>query len=276
MRGKSFISILVFAFFAFIGGGSFSGEDVLLFFLFLAGCVLVVSIFAIVDSNKDKERMEQKRKEDEEEERRNTNRYNEDLLMLRGEYGDPTLVIDICDKKAGWEELPYPLNSVRNDDTEDTKQSRISFLESYARRVRSVNSAIIVFEPRSRVLIMGRMYDFKDIIGVSLSDDQRIVHGQTVSSTKTSTGSMIGRAVVGDLVAGPVGSIIGGSTASKNTTVTQGDDSVAHDYTILINVNSISNPVIRINTWNDDELTNRILGLFNVIVERNKRGDLPA
>lgn len=267
---------MVFAFFAFIGGGSFSGEEVLLFFLFLAGCVLVVAIFAIVDSNKDKERMEQKRKEDEEEERRNTNRYNEDLLMLRGEYGDPTLVIDICDKKAGWEELPYPLNSVRNDDTEDTKQSRISFLESYARRVRSVNSAIIVFEPRSRVLIMGRMYDFKDIIGVSLSDDQRIVHGQTFSSTKTSTGSMIGRAVVGDLVAGPVGSIIGGSTASKNTTVTQGDDSVAHDYTILINVNSISNPVIRINTWNDDELTNRILGLFNVIVERNKRGDLPA
>lgn len=267
---------MVLAFFAFIGGGSFSEGEVKFFFIsFIVGLV-VVTILAVVDNKKNEERMEQKRKEDEEEERRNTNRYNEDLLKLRGEYGNPTLVIDIYDKKAGWRELPFHLNIVKHDETEDTRQSRISFLESYARRVRSVDSAIIVFEHRSLVRVMGRMYDFKDIIGVSLSDDQRIVHGQTVSSTKTSTGSMIGRAVVGDLVAGPVGSIIGGSTASKNTTVTRGDDSVAHDYTILINVNSISNPVIRINTWNDDELTNRILGLFNVIVERNKRGDLPA
>lgn len=236
MRSKNIISAIVLAFFAIIGGGSFSGGELAIFGIVIFAFAIFAVIQSSVQSSKDREEQAKKDKEKEESERRNTNKYNQDLYSLSEKYGESTLVIDILG-------------------VGDAK---------------SVDSAIIVYEPKSIIRIMGKMYNFKDIIGVSISDNQKIVHGQIVSSTKTSTGSMVGRAVVGDLVAGPVGSIIGGSTASKNTTSVQGDDSIVHDYTIHINVNDISNPIVHINTWNDSELTNKIVGLINVIIERNK------
>lgn len=270
MRSKNIISAVVLAFFAFIGGGSFSDGELAVFGIFIAVLFFGSIIAYSIQSSNDREEQEKKDKENEEAERRNTNKYNEDLHKLSEEYGEHTLIIDICNVKEGYNEFPLSLKSISNNETEFTKQARTLFLEHYINRTRNVESAIIVYEPKSIIRIMGTMYNFKDIIGVSVSDNQKIVHGQTVSSTKTSTGSMVGRAVVGDLVAGQVGSIIGGSTAKKNTTFVQGDDSIVHDYTIHINVNDISNPIIHINTWNDGELTNKIVGLMNVIIERNK------
>ncbi len=236
MRSKNIISAIVLAFFAFIGGGSFSDGELVFWGITIFVFVIFVIIYSSIQSSKDKEEQAKKDKEKEEAERRNTNKYNQDLYNLSEKYGENTLVIDILG-----------MGNTKN-----------------------VDSAIIVYEQKSIIRIMGKMYNFKDIIGVSVSDNQKIVHGQMASSTKTSTGSMVGRAVVGDLVAGPVGSIIGGSTAKKNTTFVQDDDSIVHDYTIHINVNDISTPIIHINTWNDSELTNKIVGLINVILERNK------
>jgi len=270
MRSKNIISAIVLAFFAFIGGGSFSDGELAFFAVVFVVLFFGALIMTSIQSSKDKEEQERKDSENKEAERRNTNKYNQDLHRLSEEYGEQTLIIDISNIKEGYNELPLSLKNIGDNETEITKQSRVLFLEHYINRTKSVDSAIIVYEPKSVIRIMGKMYNFKDIIGVSVSDNQKIVHGQIVSSTKTSTGSMVGRAVVGDLVAGPVGSIIGGSTASKNTTSVQGDDSIVHDYTIHINVNDISNPIIHINTWNDSELTNKIVGLMNVIIGRNK------
>lgn len=270
MRSKNIISIIVLVFFAFIGGGSFSDGELAFFAVVLVllffGSVITYSI----QSSKGREAEEKKNKENEELERRNTNKYNQDFHSLSEEYGESTLVIDIYDMKGCYSEMPGLIKTVRDNESDDIKQMRNKHLESYMKKTKSVDSAIIVYEPKGIIRIMGKMYNFKDIIYVSVSDNQTVVHGQMASSTKTSTGSMVGRAVVGDLIAGPVGSIIGGSTAKKNTTFVQGDDSIVHDYTININVNDISNPIIHINTWNDSELTNKIVGLMNVIIERNK------
>lgn len=271
MRNKNIISAIILAFFAFIGGGSFSDGELKFYGILLVVGIIACIIIGIIQGNKDKEEQEKNDKENEEIERRNTNKYNQDLHKLSADYGESTLVIDIYDMKGCYKELPDLIKTVREDESDTIKQMRNKHIDSYLKKTRSVDSAIIVYEHKRLIRIMGEMYNFEDIISVSVSDNQKIVHGHINSSTKTSTGSMVGRAVVGDLVAGPVGSIIGGSTAKKNTTFVQGDDSIEHDYTIHINVNSISNPIIHINTWNDSELTNKIVGLVNVILNNNHK-----
>ncbi len=82
---------------------------------------------------------------------------------------------------------------------------------------------------------------------------------------------MVKRAVVGNILLGGAGAVIGGSTAGKTTITTQGDDTVQHDYTIVINVDSLSNPILRIHVGRDGVLANEIVGLMNVIINRNKK-----
>ena len=50
---------------------------------------------------------------------------------------------------------------------------------------------------------------------------------ETVSKTKTNTGSMVGRSIVGGALFGPVGAVLGGATAKKKTkTTTQPNNNV--------------------------------------------------
>ena len=60
-----------------------------------------------------------------------------------------------------------------------------------------------------------------------------------------------------------------GTTGKKQTEIKQEDDVTVHDYTVYVNVDSISNPVETINVGNNANLANEILGLFNIIISRN-------
>lgn len=132
-----------------------------------------------------------------------------------------------------------------------------------------LNSEINVYEKDKEIYILGKKYSFKEIMSCQLSDNSRVVKGNITAITESKTGSMIGRAVVGDLVAGPAGAIIGGTTGKKQTEIKQEDDVTVHDYTVYVNVDSISNPVETINVGNNANLANEILGLFNIIISRN-------
>ena len=114
----------------------------------------------------------------------------------------------------------------------------------------------------------GKEYSFKDVMSCSVSSRDRIERGNVTAITESNNGSVIGRAIVGDIVAGPAGAIIGGSTAKQKTEYIQGDDRVVHDYTVNITMNSISEPNIRINTGERPKLTNEIVSLMNVIIAR--------
>ena len=131
-----------------------------------------------------------------------------------------------------------------------------------------LNSEIHVYESSKKVFILGKEYSFKDVISCTFSDNPRIVKGKITAVTKSKNGNVIGRAIVGDVVAGPAGAIIGGTTAKKNTEYIQEDDKTIHDYTVIINMNSIAEPIIRIHTGEDGKLTNEIVGLMRVIISR--------
>lgn len=137
-----------------------------------------------------------------------------------------------------------------------------------------ISKEVVVWGDAKMIYILGEIYNFSDIVGCSLDDNYRIKKGAVTytSNTKNNTGSTLGRAVVGGLVAGGAGAVIGGATAKKETSTISKmvDDTLIHDYVININVNSFKTPVIRINTKNDGVLTNEIMGLLNLVIKSNQ------
>jgi hypothetical protein len=141
--------------------------------------------------------------------------------------------------------------------------TKVFILEQY-----NLNKEIIAFEESKRIWICGNDFPMKSILSCTFADDQKVVKGQITSTTKTNTGNMVKRAVVGEVLIGGAGAIIGGSTASKTTISTQENDKVVHNYTIIVNVDSLSEPIIRVHIGTDGKTVNEIVGLMNVIINR--------
>ena len=144
-----------------------------------------------------------------------------------------------------------------------------------------INKEIRVYSDKRKVNILGKDYDFSSILSCHCTDDSHVVKGQTTITTtgtsKTDNGNMLGRAVVGGLVAGGAGAIIGGSTAKQNTTstsvVNQGKDITRHNYTVWISVKDIVNPMIQIPIGKDEAKANEIVALMTAIISFKDGGD---
>lgn len=132
----------------------------------------------------------------------------------------------------------------------------------------NLQKEIIVFGKVNRIWLLGKDLPMSDILSCTFNDNQRIEKGSVSYETKTSTGNMAKRAIVGGVLTGGVGAVVGGATARKETTVTQENDKVIHDYTVIININSLSEPIIRIPLGTDGTKVNEIVGLMNVIISR--------
>ena len=127
---------------------------------------------------------------------------------------------------------------------------------------------ILVNEENSSIMINERIYFFKDIVNFSLSDNSVELFSPTTSTTKTNTGSMIGRAIVGGILTGGTGAIIGGVTAKKTTETKGGLSQTKHDYTLKITINNISNPIERIYVGDNSDYANELCSLFSIIISR--------
>lgn len=134
----------------------------------------------------------------------------------------------------------------------------------------NLEKEIIVFGKVNRIWLLGKDLPMSDILSCTFNDNQRIEKGGVSYETKTSTGNMAKRAIVGGVLTGGVGVVVGGATARKETTVKQENDKVIHDYTVIININSLSEPIIKIPLGTDGAKVNEIVGLMNVIISRHK------
>ena len=134
-----------------------------------------------------------------------------------------------------------------------------------------------VFEQSQVIILSTVVIPFNKIIGYNLTDNQVTISENVgyESKTTTSTGSMLGRAVVGGVLTGGVGAVIGAATAKKNTVTTPSQNniktSVTHDFNIYINLNDLSNPTIIISVGNNIDTAYKIANILNIIVERNKQ-----
>lgn len=167
------------------------------------------------------------------------------------------------DKKKEYEKYEFELSSLSYNYGQITNEYDLS-------DELNINKRVLVFAESQKIWIIGKIYDFKDIIGCSVNDDSHVKKADVTYKTSTSTGSMLGRAVVGGVLTGGVGAAIGGATASKKTVaVPSGNDTVVHNYTVVININSFTTPVIYLKCYNDENLKDNLLGIFNVIIRRN-------
>lgn len=130
---------------------------------------------------------------------------------------------------------------------------------------------LLFFEESKVVYIDSRPVPFNKILGCTLTDNEQTISTTTgVEDTTVSTGSMIGRAIVGNMVAGRAGAILGASTASREKVVnTTTNHSVVHDYVLFLNVDDLTAPQYILKFGKDMESANQAVSAFNVIVHRN-------
>ena len=130
---------------------------------------------------------------------------------------------------------------------------------------------ILICEDSKIILINEEPYSFSDIINIELVDNEKQIFQKQSSTTKVSTGNMLGRAVVGGVLLGGVGAIIGGATAKKETIINAPEVHTTHDYNIYITVNSLSNPHITLSLGKNEQIAREITSFLSVIIERNNR-----
>ena len=101
--------------------------------------------------------------------------------------------------------------------------------------------SISVYNSSKTILINEKDFSFDEITGCSIREEKTVIPGQTTTTytTKTKGGSMVGRALVGAVVAGPIGAAIGGVTAKKETIqhTSSTPDTIKYKYYVTIGIN---------------------------------------
>lgn len=111
-----------------------------------------------------------------------------------------------------------------------------------------IKNSFIVFPESQCIYIQSKVIPYGQVVSCEIKDDSyTTVTGTKEEVTKTNTGNMAGRAIVGGLIAGPVGAIVGGATAKKKTEVIDNTKTITHHhYYVVINLANVSSPMVRI------------------------------
>lgn len=243
MYKKKILSSIAVIIFSLLAGASIDGTDITIFIVIL--CVLAVAgiIVGIEENNK---------KEKEEQEKAEKKKKDEEYRLILAE---------------------------QKEKEREKKYNKLTTIMSSPNKIieYDYDHYIMVNESTSQIMLNEHVYNFKDIINYTMSDNATVIQkhsgGEITSTSSTDTGSMLGRAVVGGVLAGGVGAAIGGSTAKRETTSnvapTTTTSSTIHDYLIAVTVNSLSNPIERLRLGEDERNTNEICALLSVIISRN-------
>lgn len=212
--------------------------------MIIIGILIIVALVGIVVSKHNSSKEEEKAREGQERvaemQRIQKEKYEEDLSKLITRLGNCTIDINL---------------SIWN--------------------VNRLQDRFLVFEDSKIVVINQIEYCFSQILGYSLIDDAT---SETITTStgkaKTSTGNMIGRAVVGGVLTGGIGAVAGAATAQKKISTDATSRTItSHKYTICINVDSLESSTINIHIGKDTQKAYEIANILNVIIERTKKTD---
>lgn len=127
-----------------------------------------------------------------------------------------------------------------------------------------IEDYILVYKEAKKLILNGIPIPFEDVLSITIEDEANTLKGQIKPQRNNS--EIIGRAVVGGLIAGETGAIIGGMSAAQNTSFTQESDTIIHDFSAIVHLNSLDNPILSIHIGKDRNAANEIKALFNVIL----------
>ena len=116
-------------------------------------------------------------------------------------------------------------------------------------------------------------FPFADIASYKLVDNCQITKGNISGSVTTSadTKDVVISSLAGDFWGGKTGAIIGGATAQKHSSVNlmQSNDTLVHDYTLLINLKGINREGIEMHLGDDWRLAAELEHLFDQIIKES-------
>lgn len=144
-----------------------------------------------------------------------------------------------------------------------------------------------IYQKAKRFIIItdNKLYviPFGKIIGYELNNlnkGEAALHSATITTTKTDTGDMVKRAIIGGVVAGGVGAVIGGITAQKTqeqSEVQELADMMGNhiasipNYELTIELDDIITPTIKIPLEKDKKNAEELSEILNVIIKRNAK-----
>ena len=121
----------------------------------------------------------------------------------------------------------------------------------------SKNVVVLVYDTRKTIYINGKGYKYSDIIDFNVND-------QTSYKTTSSTGSMIGRGLVGGLLLGGVGALAGATTGEKSTI------KGASTYRINVIMRNMNDPIITYVT-SENECAQKMIAVLKNIIDYNEK-----
>ncbi len=119
------------------------------------------------------------------------------------------------------------------------------------------NETVYVFEQPQVIVIKGKEYSFDSLLDFS-------VNGGQSYKVSTSTGSALGRGIVGGVLFGGIGALAGASTASKKANPN------GKDYQICITTRDLANPMIEYRTKHDTR-ANELVSVLKIILDSQKK-----
>ncbi len=121
----------------------------------------------------------------------------------------------------------------------------------------SKNVVVLVYDTRKTIYINGKGRKYSDIIDFNVND-------QTSYKTTSSTGSMIGRGLVGGLLLGGVGALAGATTGEKSTI------KGASTYRINVIMRNMNDPIVTYVT-SENECAQKMIAVLKNIIDYNEK-----
>lgn len=133
-----------------------------------------------------------------------------------------------------------------------------------------LNDSIRIYEESQKVWLMGCIYDFKDILSVTLETETKKGQGRIIATTSTDTFGTIGRSMVGKLACGNTGALIGAGTAKKKTVIEQETIEDSHViYTLDIKIDNLQRPVVIVKLEDKRDQAIELYSVFDLIIKRS-------
>lgn len=136
---------------------------------------------------------------------------------------------------------------------------------SLALRSNDVLNTLLIWEDKKLFFYNYKYFKFADIISYELSDNQRIVAGQTVATTKTDVWSEVQRSAMVKSFGTTTGTFISGPL-KQTTEIKKSTDRLYHDYNVVLTLNDFNNPTLRIKIGASQELADKVVGLINLMM----------
>lgn len=128
-----------------------------------------------------------------------------------------------------------------------------------------------LFVEHKLLCINDEKFNFSDFASYKLVDNCQIEKGDIVGGVTTHSEDVFTRSMAGKFFGGKTGAIVGGTTATRHSSIhlQQSNDALIHDYTLLINMKGINRDGIEMHLGNDWRLAAELEHLFDQIIKES-------